>query len=140
MRAEILEHRRKWVAALKSGTWDQVHGALAQSTISGGIQGYCCLGVASELARIPKSIQPVAVYWGQEYATGYLPREAMAWLGVRVNNPRIRVQVFNDFGDPYIALSQLNDEGYSFREIGALLEEGGIWPADDMLVRRKSRV
>jgi hypothetical protein len=52
------EAKRLWVAALRSGKYDQTTGALRDGV------GYCCLGVLCEVA-IEAGV-PVQVYHGEE--------------------------------------------------------------------------
>jgi len=54
---EAQELNRKWLAALRSGEFEQAHGALRKVS-DGGESGYCCLGVAEEVARGKEAWSP----------------------------------------------------------------------------------
>lgn len=66
------ENMRKWIAALRSGKYDQGRGQLAT------INGYCCLGVACEISGLP---------YGASYAE--LPLAVRDWLGIESYNPNL---------------------------------------------------
>lgn len=93
---------RKWVKALRSGRYKQIHGQLYNE------EGYCCLGVACRVA----GMRPFGESFGEESAV--LPKRAMRWLGVEDDNPKIG----------RFAAATLNDEkGYSFSQIADAIEK-----------------
>lgn len=47
--------KAKWIAALRSGEYRQVHGELRSG--SGGTERFCCLGVLCEVARVRRVVQ-----------------------------------------------------------------------------------
>jgi hypothetical protein len=84
------EHFREWVAALRSGKYEQ--GGLALGRVD---NTFCCLGVACEVAGVPrapggKGKDCATYYYGEEGNSGSLPLEAQKWLGIHTNNPFVR--------------------------------------------------
>lgn len=115
MKEEIKE---KWVAALRSGDYQQGTGYLHRT--DGGQDQYCCLGVLCELAiadGIPVDVHkvPTGGYYQYGGKDSFLPREVIAWAGMEGND------------DPEVhedgSLSILNDTGHSFAKIADLIEE-----------------
>jgi hypothetical protein len=123
------EHRRQWVAALRSGEFAQGRNALRDG------DSYCCLGVACELAARANVIRPgrravprpgvprsdMVYGYGSVGNTGYLPIEVMDWLGVLSNTAPLTDP---PEGIPHLAAA--NDQGMSFHEIADLIEQGKI--------------
>ncbi len=105
---EIIENRRKWVEALRSGNYTQ-----ARARLFGGDPGrpeYCCLGVAAEVCGIAWTdyMDAFATY-GAEIPDGYkaarqglgLPdtkQEQFIWLNDR------ELQNFNEIADYAVEL------------------------------------
>lgn len=110
--------QKAWVEALKSGEYHQCTNKLAKKT---NRWGYCCLGVACEVAikeGIPLQVRKsgdVKLY-GEEEQAGPLPQEMVEELHLR-----------NDIGGFTVdgvegALTDLNDnEGKSFKEIASFI-------------------
>ena len=100
------ENAKTWVAALRSGEFEQAKGALKDAT------GYCCLGVACELYRRETGCGE----WSNENwfleKKGHLHFKVRKWLGLRTE--------FGDFGQR--ALTVLNDDGATFSEIADIIE------------------
>lgn len=75
-----------WVAALRSGDYEQARGALcALDSDSGAVVGYCCLGVACEVYAKTHDDLSIdddyeAGYRGYDVCTGYLPAKVRSWL------------------------------------------------------------
>ena len=114
--AEIREHRRMWVEALRSGAYKQGTGYLCQVTETGE-RYYCCLGVACEVAGAAAT-QTVKTHGGVEvvvYDEGQstiLPLGVTEWLGVVGQNPCVPTSHGG------AALSHLNDyEHWGFDQI-----------------------
>lgn len=114
MKVEIAQ---KWVAALRSGEFQQ-----GQYVLRSG-DSFCCLGVLCELHRREAGgewvdddggapIDRASLYLG--FDTG-LPREVMDWAGVHSANGAF-------FGDAR-TLAIINDNGGAFFEIADLIEE-----------------
>lgn len=116
---------RKWVAALRSGQFDQGTVKLRSAN------EYCCLGVACEVAIANGVNLKVKLY--DEHATydgetAYLPRQVSDWLGLSQENPLANDWLGISQEDPLIAPSltavQANDTlGWSFDQIADAIEE-----------------
>lgn len=75
---EVIENRKQWIAALRSGKYTQTEGALHSS------RGMCCLGVACHTLGVPKVEMPdedtmYTYYLGQHEL---LPPNAVRMLGM----------------------------------------------------------
>lgn len=116
---------REWVAALRSGEWQQGVGRLC-SLGADGTKCYCCLGVAlalqgrlseeggdiADTARHPTSM-PAANFLVEPVTT--------SWNDVFAN--RFNISVISARHDGRLkAVSELNDDGWSFAEIADALE------------------
>lgn len=128
---------RTWVDALRSGEYLQTTGKLHDSV------GYCCLGVACELA--PNTT------WGPGYEDTFmavsadgltseyvLPIPVMNWLGVSGESPEVpwsaAYSILPELCDQLVAdhvldhrrlmvpLSALNDNGATFAQIADIIE------------------
>lgn len=108
------ENRKKWVAALRSGEFDQAIGKLESED-----GRFCCLGVACRLANLPREIHASYVIYGDpgDHEHNYLPTGGAEWLGLETSNPSVLIKELN-----WQYLANLNDEGYSFAEIADLIE------------------
>lgn len=104
VRRTRMEVLKLWVAALRSGKYQQTEGELR------GNGGFCCLGVVCDLAR--KDGGPA---WdGESYMDeyGYLPEPIAQFL--RLSRPLQAV------------LSDKNDRGATFQEIADCIERAYI--------------
>lgn len=102
--------KRKWLTALRSGKYKQGEGVLKVK----GKQEFCCLGVACDIAGIPR---------GKVCGLG-LPSELSKELQLRLP-PFFRDEAFggNDKCDDYMrTLASMNDEGTSFEDIADEIE------------------
>ena len=113
------ENAEKWVAALRSGDYDQTKSFLRDE------DGFCCLGVACDLYA--KETGGTARAWrksgryyvfaiGSPHEVSALPVPVMEWLGLR--------DQLGDY-DPVVnmaSLSTRNDNGAEFAEIAYLIE------------------
>lgn len=102
--------KRKWLKALRSGIYKQGTGVLKVK----GKQEYCCLGVACDVAGIPRD----------KYAGKELPSDLSKTLQLKLP-PFFRSEEFggNDECDDYIrTLAQMNDDGESFTDIANEIE------------------
>lgn len=138
-RVEIEENRRKWLAALKSGEYEQVRGYLCLlSWETREPLGYCCLGVAHEALglqhHVVTSTAETAMWRVYEDNLGYASKDfltpgARDALGFKVNDPRI------DFPEDHEMYGQsvadLNDHGWTFEQIVAAIETFGWLPEDE---------
>jgi hypothetical protein len=106
--------KAKWVAALRSGEYNQTEGSLRDDN------GFCCLGVLCNLhaqahPRIAAKQDLPHEYMG---LSDLLPEEVIKWAGL-----------FDDTGADFVmykdqqkTLPELNDEGVSFDIIADLIE------------------
>lgn len=120
-----LENIRKWTAALRSGDFHQAKYVLNDT------EGYCCLGVACEVAisdglPVDKTERGAVPYFRPE--TGkhveyagfgtFLPYDVMTWLGLESVSPMVR------YNKRWYGLPELNDDGaFTFAEIADLIEQ-----------------
>lgn len=113
--ATILENRRRWAEALRSGEYGQTRGALCND------EGYCCLGVA------------VAIIDGHLH-TGdgnrkLMPTEddAAAFGLVDPNTHATAMTGVVAEGGRRLGLDELNDGyGFTFAEIADLIDDGQV--------------
>ena len=114
MKKEIAE---KWVAALRSGEYKQYTSFLADAART----QHCCLGVLCELAikdgmGIEASCDDTRTYTRFDGEGSRLPKYVMAWA-----NTGASVAVTDRYSLDKLAL--MNDNGSSFKEIAATIEE-----------------
>jgi hypothetical protein len=110
------EVKERWIAALRSGEYDQGKNLLRFE------EKFCCLGVLCDLHSketgnewdIVEGIRET--YLGMN---GYLPAEVVEWAGLDTNNPRVKT-VQEKLVEKDLAF--LNDVGYSFYQISDLIE------------------
>jgi hypothetical protein len=99
--AVIDERRRALVSALKSGRYPQTYGTLHQmpARLSGSDGGFCCLGVACEVAigdglglyATPSSSGRVTYATLTDRSQSRLPEAARAWYGFPTPDPCLKV-------------------------------------------------
>lgn len=107
--------KKEWVAALRSGEYEQGTGYLRSGN------EFCCLGVLCDIA-LRKGIVYMwrnlgYTYFGTDSNSSYLqlPAPVVRWAELDAADPRI---------EDHQALSYYNDTaGYSFDEIADLIEE-----------------
>lgn len=119
------EIKAQWVAALRSGDYEQGAGNLCVVDSEGEHPEYCCLGVLEHLRELSGAPVKVATdafgvvsFDGEEQT---LSRVTIEWSGIRDENPVV------DYNDGYVTveggtLADLNDGGMSFEEIADLIE------------------
>lgn len=95
------ENMDKFLAALRSGEFNQVNGRLCQMNPEGTPEGFCCLGVGSELVyqagdiELTKEVFNTGTrsnpYFRTHYGTEELlaPVELMEWLGIPEGSRRV---------------------------------------------------
>lgn len=125
--------KTKWVAALRSGEYQQGRGYLNRTDDEG--TKYCCLGVLCEIARAEGLELDVHFaddgHSGTTYYDGYstvLPDAVEEWAGLTVSNP----EVVYDYTLRKRSLAELNDgrqdsgvvtrEPYDFNQIADVIE------------------
>ena len=115
MKKEIAE---KWVAALRSGAYSQVTGALTY-----GGNGYCCLGVLCQMAANEGATHRFESEHGGVYTygssrdnadTAYLPMDVRKWSGVGTHRGYV--------SSIDCSLATLNDNGKTFAEIADVIQ------------------
>lgn len=106
---------KKWVKALKSGRYKRTTGTLRDK------KGYCCLGVACEIAVKNKIIEAGELtasdcyyYDGEE---NFLPPAVITWLGLRDQKGTFTPKNKTD-----TSLDVLNDGGKTFKQIAKIIE------------------
>jgi hypothetical protein len=108
---EQKEHRKAWVAALRSGKYKQgTEGFLRDSN-----DNYCCLGVACELAGVEAQYQTerMCYRYGPSLHIGH---EALfEYFGLRNSS-------VGSFYNESNTLAYLNDNGWNFSQIADLIE------------------
>jgi hypothetical protein len=112
-----------WLAALRSGEYEQVEGGLREQ------DSYCCLGVACEVMRK----QTGRGEWvgttfrvEGENSCSVLPHPVQEWFGLEESNPAVSRGVFAPASEK--SLASLNDGGKSFTEIAAVIEAKYLTP------------
>ena len=117
--------KQQWVAALRSGDYQQTTGELRNGS------GFCCLGVLTDLY-----LKEVGVEWMGNDEDGFmfpkfneevLPYEVMDWADLSCDNPEVTVERFSPIVGQNVScnvpLSDLNDTDHDFKMIAALIEE-----------------
>ncbi len=99
--------KQKWVDALKSGDYQQTRATLKDQS------GFCCLGVLCDLYS-----KETGEDWVQDGRDYYPPTAVCEWAGfVNTYNPKV------EYGEERLSLADLNDNGKSFKEIAAIIQE-----------------
>lgn len=116
------EIKAKWVAALRSGEFEQGRGVLHTRAASGREDRYCCLGVLCDIAiREGLAVAKGTANFSDVSYDGdsaFLPWKVVEWAGLEGGNPAVR----RDDG-LVDTLSFYNDQGKSFDEIADMIEE-----------------
>lgn len=114
------ENARKWVAALRSGKYEQQREA--RLCVAGQ---YCCLGVACEVyidaghvLQKTTSGKAEAVCYAGELAG--IPDAVARWLGINITDGGLGYYR-DEFGNPR-ALASDNDDDKTFSEIADIIE------------------
>lgn len=124
------ENIRKWVTALRSGNYQQVKRHLS---LNGG---YCCLGVACELAIIDgvrvKRTEVASMkldgeedtYVNYDGGMSYMPNSVRKWLGIDYGDPALTERIDENGFKVLVSASDLNDrDGKTFAEIADAIEQ-----------------
>ena len=115
----------EWVAALRSGNYEQTDRRLVKGTVNQDSYSYCCLGVACDLfgPKVGLTFDRNALgYRDKEFlSTMTLPRSVCEFLGVADNPAVITERVIKSF-DESDYLASLNDDGVSFAQIADYIE------------------
>ena len=108
------EIKEKWIAALKSGEYEQGKNYLRTSD-----NKFCCLGVLEDI-----HLKELGKEWETNSEggyhidgnTAYLTKETQKWAGLERDNPYPK--------ECNRSLAVLNDEGQTFEEIADFIEKG----------------
>lgn len=130
--------KAQWIAALRSGDFQQGHSSLQTSR-----QTFCCLGVACEIAAKENIVEFVVNDYGSGYrqysshndplSNSTLPYSVCAWLGLFDTNPSIHVEEMptdlyeivreTGWSASTISLVELNDSMmFNFDQIADVIE------------------
>jgi len=96
--------RKKWIAALRSGKYEQGRDQLRSG------KEYCCLGVLCDLAVKNRVISR---FIGKDEL---LPRKVQKWAALSTDDGAYFTTYFTG------SLTGLNDDGESFKEIADVIE------------------
>lgn len=122
--------KAKWVAALRSGEYNQADGALRIKDT------FCCLGVLCDLYKQEQGgTWELTAYMGAEMLDGQyhfvppnndgqpgvLPTCVAKWAGLKLNDPHLKTECTNE--DSIECISELNDRGAKFDHIADLIEQ-----------------
>jgi hypothetical protein len=118
----ILENRRRWAEALRSGEYEQGQRRLCVTNPGDGSKSYCCLGVAELIFGDDE----------QHLSTSAFPSEGVQHLlGLSKENAPTAVMdppETNYFPSNLTPLSWLNDgHRLSFAEIADLIDDGQVF-------------
>jgi hypothetical protein len=109
----LTEVQKQWVAALRSGKYEQGNVQLRSEE-----DRYCCLGVACELAVEAGVIEPARGSVSGSFLYGnhssLLPEAVLKWMDLRT--------VSGGFYGRGQSLAAMNDNGATFEEIADLIE------------------
>ena len=126
----------KWVKALRSGKYKQGIGSLCE--VTGKSTKYCCLGVLTDLyqkeckqkkkkALTVKKLyaliddatmtESYVVAYGSTKETEILPLKVKKWAGMCSRRGDIESDVYCG-----LDLMEMNDDGYSFKQIASAIE------------------
>lgn len=118
------EIKTQWLAALRSGEYQQGKGSLR-----GKNNEFCCLGVLCDIAvkngviPEPRLVKGSTVYQyggiGELFETLHLPKTVQEWAELPNSNPRVESKTLFRGG----TLAYLNDQGATFEQIADLIEE-----------------
>jgi len=123
------ENMLTWIEALESEQYPQT-----QRTMYNG-EGFCCLGVLCDINGVEWKQDSTGDfgYSDGEFHRGFPGQSVMDWLDVDLQKLRIPVTCLSpdqfdrlgSLGDhhPRISVASLNDYGFSFTEIAALLRK-----------------
>jgi hypothetical protein len=103
--------KAKWIVALRSGQYKQTKNMLRKN------DSFCCLGVLCNLHA--QEHPEIAAKEDEKYSylgnTETLPKQVMKWADLKTADGFICLKS--------TSLSLLNDNGHSFKQIAAIIEE-----------------
>lgn len=105
--------KEKWIAALRSGEYEQGTGELYNKKLN----SFCCLGIAGVIAGISLEDLNSKTYLGDDYE----------WHVKNKNVPeclmRHGAKELSKSNPEYLQVAKMNDQGKSFTEIADWIEE-----------------
>lgn len=115
-------HVRRWVTELRSGKWRQGFGQLCNDQ-----EGYCCLGVCSEIAkgvkRFPRINGYSFVYPGDPDGDRFSGHPYVEWFRSRFGFDYVKYVAFMGYGSHTVRnLPALNNAGVPFDVIADVIE------------------
>lgn len=102
---------KEWIAALRSGQYDQ-----GREKLFNGYNSYCCLGVACEINQIPKNANGGFIFGSCSYSELPSSQWFLDKYGFAFDR-NVVVDHLNKW-----TLFHLNDKGYSFKVISDVIE------------------
>lgn len=108
-KVKLNPNSQKWVDALRSGKYQQIHGALRDKV------GFCCLGVGCDISGLGIWDEDGCYKVGDEVRGGELPEAVANWLGIMTHCGII--------GSLETSLDIENDAGKTFPQIADLIEQ-----------------
>jgi hypothetical protein len=134
MNADIKE---QWLAALRSGEYEQGTGMLHRVGQDGAPDRFCCLGVLSHLAHkagiIDKRMmtdEKGDTYYSYGSDAAYMPQQVCDWAGVEWDDERAEMYDVTQYeaAGRYMpagecTLAKANDRGEAFEEIADTIEK-----------------
>lgn len=113
--------KQKWLEALREGSYRQCQGRLKTPGKDGTRTKYCCLGVLTNI-YIKETGK---VKWCEITGSVVLPPEVRRWAGLNRSNPVVPLKGYTEAGLSRGRghLAELNDDGYSFKQIADLIEK-----------------
>lgn len=118
--ANLNPNVEKWLEALESGEYEQ--GRTYLHTKENGVEEYCCLGVACEVAQANGIELKVEVENGAFYYDGssaFLPHVVQEWVRLAFSDGSPN----DDYYSTLSSLTSMNDKGVPFREIAQYIRE-----------------
>lgn len=125
------EVKKKWIAALRSGEYDQATGFLRTQE-----DQYCCLGVLCDLYAKEGLGEWKCDEDNEDYpymffpntpnsvgAEGLLPKEVMEWAGLESIDGGFHIEKIPTTDSMFSTLSELNDQGDTFTTIADIIQE-----------------
>jgi len=130
------EIKSKWLAALRSGEYEQARGSLHRIMHTADFKdkidcGFCCLGVLCDIAAredvcwwLDGEAVTVDPMGKTLFDNEVLPRKVAEWAGLDDLNPVVPFDVDDDEDRERKRLSELNDEyRFDFERIANIIEE-----------------
>lgn len=129
-------NRAKWVAALRSGEYEQTDGALHDQ------RGFCCLGVACEVIGVEwvQTILDGRIAYSANGETTVLPKAVQDAFGLNDDSGDYIMGGDGEGGYCRNSLADLNDGGTTFLEIADLIESGPEGLFIDAAISRSTTV